>query len=53
MLFLTGTGFHKIGFNFVISFLAAIIIHGGFSWLTQNSWLPDPWFSIRTANIHR
>jgi peroxygenase len=49
----TYTGFRKIGFNPIVSFLAMPVIHGPFSWLTQSSWLPDPWFGINTNNIHQ
>ncbi len=46
-------GFRRIGFGRFISFLAVLFIHGSFSYPSQNSWLPDPLFSINTENIHR
>ena len=49
----TYRGFHKIGFNPFLSFFAIFVIHGTFSWPSQGSWLPDPLFSLNTANMHR
>ena len=49
----TYRGFHKIGFNPFLSFFAIFVIHGSFSWPSQGSWLPDPLFSLNTANMHR
>ncbi|PSC73727.1 caleosin CLO3-2 isoform B [Micractinium conductrix] len=49
----TYVGFRKLGFNVFLSAIAVPIIHGTFSWWTQNSWLPDPAFRIRMGNIHR
>ena len=49
----TYRGFHKIGFNPFLSFFAIFVIHGTFSWPSQGSWLPDPLFSLNTANVHR
>ncbi|PSC73699.1 inactive purple acid phosphatase 27 [Micractinium conductrix] len=49
----TYVGFRKLGFNVFISLLAVPVIHGTFSWWTQNSWVPDPRFRIRMGNIHR
>ena len=31
-------GFHNIGFNFVLSFIAVFVIHGTFSYWTSPSW---------------
>ena len=33
--------------------LRSFVIHSAFSWWSQDSWLPDPFFSILTKNIHR
>ena len=46
-------GFRRIGFGRLISFLAVPVIHGTFSYPSQNTWLPDPLFSINTDNMHR
>ncbi|BFZ57790.1 hypothetical protein PYCC9005_004844 [Savitreella phatthalungensis] len=44
----TYRGFRDLGLNFVISFLAIFIIHGGFSYPTvlRRSFVPDPLFRI-------
>ena len=49
----TYVGFRRIGFGRIISFLAMPFIHGTFSYPSQNSWLPDPFFTINTDNMHR
>lgn len=49
----TFTGFHKIGFNPLLAFFAIFVIHGTFSYPSQPGWLPDPLFSLNTANMHR
>ncbi|KAK9839239.1 hypothetical protein WJX81_003602 [Elliptochloris bilobata] len=48
----TYRGFHAIGFNPLLSFIAIFVIHGTFSYATQDSWLPDPLFSLLIKNIH-
>lgn len=49
----TYVGFRKLGFNVFISALAVPVIHGTFSWWTQDAWMPDPFFRIQLKNIHR
>lgn len=49
----TYKGFHKIGFNPFLSFFAIFVIHGTFSYPSQPTWVPDPLFSLNTANMHR
>ncbi|KAK9827453.1 hypothetical protein WJX74_003320 [Apatococcus lobatus] len=49
----TYNGFRKLGYNVVVSFLAIFFIHGSFSYASQGTWLPDPFFSINTNNIHK
>ena len=49
----TFNGFHKIGFNPLLSFFAIFVIHGTFSYPSQPTWVPDPLFSLNTANMHR
>eukprot|EP00898_Chlorokybus_atmophyticus_P009262 jgi/Chlat1/966/Chrsp108S01392 len=48
----TYTGFRKMAFNMPYSFAAMMVIHGAMSWITQDSWLPSPSFSILIKNIH-
>eukprot|EP00898_Chlorokybus_atmophyticus_P005415 jgi/Chlat1/5875/Chrsp4S06387 len=48
----TYVGFRKIGFNVFLSCLSVLIIHGSFSWVTQDTWLPSPAFTILVKNIH-
>ena len=43
----------QIGFNPLLSFIAIFVIHGTFSYATQDSWLPDPLFSLVVKNIHQ
>lgn len=49
----TFRGFRKIGFNPFLSFFAIFVIHGTFSYPSQPTWVPDPLFSLNTANMHR
>lgn len=49
----TFTGFRKLGFNLVFSVIAVLVIHGNFSYPTSLSFLPDPYFRIHLARIHR
>lgn len=46
-------GFHNIGFNFVLSFIAVLVVHGSFSYFTSPSWIPDLRFPIYIENAHR
>jgi hypothetical protein len=46
-------GFHQIGFNIFLCLLSMVIIHAGFSYVTSPSWIPDPFFRIHIANIHK
>lgn len=46
-------GFHALGFNFVLSALALLIIHINFSYPTVTGLLPDPLFRIYLQNIHK
>ena len=46
-------GFRDIGFGRVVSVFAALLINGSLSYATQDGWLPDPWFSIQSNNIHQ
>ncbi|KAI0789177.1 Caleosin related protein-domain-containing protein [Abortiporus biennis] len=49
----TFLGFHAIGWSILTAILATFIIHSGFSYTTQNTWIPDPLFRIKISNIHR
>ncbi|KAJ7744271.1 Caleosin [Mycena maculata] len=42
-----------IGFGILFSLLSMILIHGGFSYWTFGTLLPDPFFRIRVSHIHR
>eukprot|EP00850_Spirogloea_muscicola_P016078 SM000128S26211 [mRNA] locus=s128:181011:183191:+ [translate_table: standard] len=44
--------FRKLGFNVLVSIIASIIIHQGFSYYTLDGWLPSPFFEIYIRNIH-
>ncbi|KAJ3406607.1 hypothetical protein HDV05_005907 [Chytridiales sp. JEL 0842] len=46
-------GFYKIGFNIFLSLWAVTVVNGGFSFFSQDSWIPNPLFPIYTKNIHR
>ncbi|OTA97552.1 hypothetical protein M434DRAFT_26577 [Hypoxylon sp. CO27-5] len=46
-------GFHQVGFGIILSLVAVFIIHANFSYPTLSGWLPDPFFRIYTANVHK
>lgn len=37
----------------MLSLLAVFIIHANFSYPTLNTWVPDPFFRVHIANIHK
>ncbi|KAK8080345.1 Caleosin related protein-domain-containing protein [Apiospora hydei] len=49
----TFRGFRAVGFGYLLSLLSVVIIHGNFSYPTGSSWLPDPFFRIHLARIHK
>ncbi|KAK7192079.1 caleosin domain containing protein [Paraphaeosphaeria sporulosa] len=46
-------GFHKLGFGVLLSLFAVIVVHANLSYPTLPSWLPDPFFRVYVANIHK
>ncbi|KAI1655936.1 Caleosin-domain-containing protein [Daldinia decipiens] len=49
----TFRGFHRIGFGIILSLVSAFIIHANFSYPTVSGWLPDPFFRVFIANVHK
>ncbi|RKK65541.1 hypothetical protein BFJ69_g16191 [Fusarium oxysporum] len=49
----TFRGFYQLCYGIILSPLSVLIIHGNFSYPTQSSFIPDPFFRIYTANIHK
>ncbi|PPQ69202.1 hypothetical protein CVT26_003642 [Gymnopilus dilepis] len=49
----TYIGFRDIKFGVFLSLLAMCIIHGGFSYTTCGSWIPDPFFRLKIKYMHR
>lgn len=49
----TLSGFHRLGYNIIFCVLAVFIIHANFSYPTVSGWLPDPFFRIYAARIHK
>ncbi|KAH6949628.1 Caleosin related protein-domain-containing protein [Fusarium avenaceum] len=46
-------GFYQLGYGIILSIISVLVIHGNFSYLTQSSLLPDPFFRIYIDNIHK
>jgi hypothetical protein len=49
----TFTGFYRLGYGVILSIIAVLIIHPGFSYPTLTGWLPDPFFRIYIARAHK
>ncbi|EXJ88112.1 hypothetical protein A1O1_05040 [Capronia coronata CBS 617.96] len=49
----TYIGFYRLGFGVILSLVALFIIHVNFSYVTQPSWLPDPFFRIYLGKVHK
>lgn len=42
-----------LGFGLISGTIGMIVIHGMFSYVCADSWIPDPYFRIKIKNIHR
>ena len=42
-----------LGFGFALSLLSMLLIHGNFSYVTGNSWIPDPFFRLYVENMYK
>ncbi|KAF2671837.1 Caleosin-domain-containing protein [Microthyrium microscopicum] len=49
----TFISFRKLGFNLLISIFGTFAIHGGLSYATQTSWIPDPRLPVNIPTVHR
>ncbi|PPR08045.1 hypothetical protein CVT24_010844 [Panaeolus cyanescens] len=49
----TYRGLRDIKFGILLSLFSVMVIHFGFSWVTQDSWIPDPLFRLKIKNMHR
>jgi len=49
----TYLGMRAIGFNVIFSIMAMIIINSAFSYYSQDTYLPDPFFGIKVKNVHK
>ncbi|KAI8939160.1 hypothetical protein NX059_004994 [Plenodomus lindquistii] len=49
----TFVGFFRLGFGIILSLLAVFVIHANFSYPTCSGWLPDPFFRLFLANVHK
>ncbi|KAH7366678.1 Caleosin related protein-domain-containing protein [Pyrenochaeta sp. MPI-SDFR-AT-0127] len=49
----TFIGFHRLGFGIILSLIAVLVIHANFSYPTCPGWLPDPFFRVFLANVHK
>lgn len=48
----TYQSFRLLGYNVVSSIAAMFVINFSFSFFTQDSWIPDPYFRVNLKNIH-
>ncbi|KAH9487309.1 putative peroxygenase 3 [Psilocybe cubensis] len=49
----TYRGFRELKFGVLLSILAMLVIHSGFSYITWGSILPDPFFRLKVKYMHR
>jgi len=49
----TWNGFRRLGFNIPFSAFSVAFIHFGFSYVTQKSWIPDPFLKINVDRINK
>lgn len=49
----TFTGFRRMGYNPLVSFVGPLLIHGSMSYATLPNWIPDLRFPIYTDRIHK
>ncbi|KAF5356093.1 hypothetical protein D9756_004387 [Leucocoprinus leucothites] len=49
----TFIGLREIRFSLFWTIVAVLVIHGGFSYMTWGSWLPDPFFRLKIKRMHR
>ncbi|KAF8798294.1 Caleosin-domain-containing protein [Phlegmacium glaucopus] len=49
----TYVGFRELNFPIVLAFIAMVFIHGGLSYVTWGTLLPDPFFRLKIKNMHR
>ncbi|KAJ5040456.1 uncharacterized protein L3040_006112 [Drepanopeziza brunnea f. sp. 'multigermtubi'] len=51
----TYRGFYDLGYGILLSLLSLVIIHANFSYptLPPGHWLPDPFFRIHIAQVHK
>jgi len=49
----TFMGFYALGFSIFLCILSVLIIHSNFSYPTVEGYLPDPFFRIYIARIHK
>ncbi|KJZ77925.1 hypothetical protein HIM_02562 [Hirsutella minnesotensis 3608] len=49
----TFNGLYTLGFGIFLSLLSTLIIHVNFSYATLPTWVPDPFFRIYLAKIHK
>jgi peroxygenase len=49
----TFVGFNRLGFGYIFSFFALLVIHINFSYPTCPGWLPDPFFRLYLVNAHK
>ncbi|CDZ97069.1 Caleosin [Phaffia rhodozyma] len=49
----TFRGFHQLGYHIIWCVMSVFLIHSSFSYFTNSSWIPDPFFRVYLPTIHR